>query len=218
MTTPGDKPRRGGFLSNISSALTPPIITDDDPDKPLVAPTGIKVSSVLIAIAGLLFLYMGINSLATQNSQLDRAVTSYVADVANCTAKVGGIGADAKAPEGADDATTKLADSCKNITTPVPTQEMKDNAISHLQLVSWIVIVIGLASVAISWFLRSGAAWARRSAVGLVIATMILTMFLQVSNLFTMLATLLLVAAVLMCYLGKGGVYFVKTAMRRKAA
>lgn len=218
MTTPGDRPRRGGFLSNLSSALTPPIITDDDPDKPLVAPTGVKVASVMIALAGLLFLYMGINSLATQNSQLDLAVANYNSAVAQCTQQVGGIGDQAKAPDGATEDLTKMATTCKGYTSATVTQEMKDNAISHLQLVSWIVIVVGAAAVGISWFLRSGAAWARRSAVGLVIATMIVTMFLQVSNLFTMIATLLLVAAVLMCYLGKGGVYFVKTAMRRKAA
>lgn len=218
MTTPGDKPRRGGFLSNISSALTPPIITDDDPDKPLVAPTGVKIASVMIALAGLLFLYMGINSLATQNDQLNRAVTDYNAHVTECVNKVGGIGDQAKAPDGAAKDITDLATNCKSYTSATVTQDMKDNAISHLQLVSWIVIVVGAAAVGISWFLRSGAAWARRSAVGLVIATMIVTMFLQVSNLFTMIATLLLVAAVLMCYLGKGGVYFVKTAMRRKAA
>lgn len=216
MTTPGDRPRRGGFLSNISAALTPPIITDDDPDKPLVAPTTVKVSSVLIAIAGLLFLYMGINSLATQDAQLDNAVSVYTARVNDCTTTVGGIGeAVTDQPESATQEQKDQADKCKQI--PPLTQEMKDNAVSHLQLVSWIVIVIGLASVAISWFLRSGTAWARRSAVGLVVATMILTMFLQVSNLFTMVATLFLVAAVLMCYLGKGGVYFAKTAMRRRA-
>ncbi len=218
MTTPGDRPRRSGFLSNLSSALTPPIVTDDDPDKPLVVPTTIKVSTLLTMLAGLLFLFLGVNGLMTLNSGLASAVTQYNQLVTECTTKVGGIGDQAKAPEGADKATTDLVAQCKPITEPTVTDAMKNNAKSRASTISWVLIVFGLAALATGWFLRTGVALARRAAVGLVIVTMIGTMFLQISTLFTMVATLFLVAAVLMCYLGRGGVYFAKTAMRRRTA
>lgn len=218
MTTPGGRPRKSGFLSNISAALTPPIVTDEDLDKPLVTPRAVTVSTVLVMLAGVLFVFLGGNSLVNLDRDLNIAVASYDTTVAQCTAKFGGVGKAAVAPAGADQATTTEATNCSKLTSPTVTQEMRDSASSRASLVSWVMIVIGAGALAIGWFLRSGTSWARRAAVGLVVATMILTMFLQVSNLFTMIATLLLVAAVLMSYLGKGGAYFTRTAMRRRPA
>lgn len=218
MTTPGDRPRRSGFLSNLSSALTPPIVTDDDPDKPLVMPTTIKVATVLTLLAGLLFLFLGVNGLLTLNSGLATAVTQYNEQMNECTTKVGGISGQAKAPEGSDKTITDLAGTCSKFTEPTVTDDMKNNAKSRASTISGALIVFGLAALVAGWFLRTGVAWARRAAVGLVIVTMIGTMFLQISTLFTMVGTLFLVAAVLMSYLGRGGVYFAKTAMRRRTA
>lgn len=222
MTTPGGRPRKSGFLSNISAALTPPIVTDEDLDKPLVTPRAVTVSTILVMLAGALFVFLGGNSLINIDRDLNTAVASYDATVQQCTATYGGIGTAAVIPAaGADDASKAAnteATNCSKITSPTVTQEMRDSASSRASLVSWVMVIIGAGALVIGWFLRSGTAWARRAAVGLVVATMILTMFLQVSNPFTMVATLLLVAAVLMSYLGKGGVYFTRTAMRRRAA
>ncbi len=217
MTTPGDRPRRSGFLASLSSALTPPVVTDDEPDKPLRAPTTVKVATVLTMLAGLLFLFLGVNSLVNLDRDLNTAVTAYTDGINKCTNEVGGIGDKVVTPaQGASKEQTDLAEQCKKV---VPlTQEMKDNAQSRAKTVSWVLIVVGVAAIAIGWFLRTGAPWARRAAVGLVVLTMLLTMFLQISNLLTMLATLFVVAAVLMSYLGSGGVFFTRSAMRRRAA
>lgn len=217
MTTPGDRPRRSGFLASLSSALTPPVVTDDEPDKPLRAPTTVKVATVLTMLAGLLFLFLGVNSLVNLDRDLNTAVTAYTDGINKCTNEAGGIGDKVVTPaQGASKEQTDLAEQCKKV---VPlTQEMKDNAQSRAKTVSWVLIVVGVAAIAIGWFLRTGAPWARRAAVGLVVLTMLLTMFLQISNLLTMLATLFVVAAVLMSYLGSGGVFFTRSAMRRRAA
>ncbi|MDQ6658444.1 MAG: hypothetical protein M3Z00_09495 [Actinomycetota bacterium] len=226
MTTPGARPqpRRGGFLSNISSALTPPVVADDDPDKPLVLPTGIKVATALVILAGLVFLFLGANSLINLNRDLNAAVTSYDSSVKDCTkystdgTLAGGINGKAKAPANASSDVTTAVANCNKILQPTVTADMKASAKSRYTLVSWVLIVVGIVALGAGWFLRTGAAWARRATVGLVVVTMILTMFLGVSNLLTMAATLFLVIAVLMCYLGRGSVYFARTRMRRQAA
>ncbi|MDQ2845743.1 MAG: hypothetical protein M3Y77_05210 [Actinomycetota bacterium] len=226
MTTPGSlpQPRRGGFLSNISSALTPPVVTDDDPDKPLVLPTGLKVATALVILAGVVFLFLGANSLINLNRDLDAAVTSYNSSVADCAkystdgSLAGGINGKAKSPANASSDVTTAVGQCNKILQPTVTADMKASAKSRYTLVSWVLIIVGLVSLGAGWFLRTGTAWARRATVGLVVVTMILTMFLGVSNLLTMAATLFLVIAVLMCYLGRGSVYFAMTRMRRQAA
>lgn len=217
MTTPGDRPRRSGFLASLSSALTPPVVTDDEPDKPLTVPRTVRLATVLTMLAGLLFLFLGVNSLVNLDRDLNAAVTAYSDGIAKCTSEVGGIGDRVVAPaQGAPKEQTDLAEQCKKV---IPlTQEMKDGAQSRATMVSWVLIVVGVAAVAVGWFLRTGAPWARRTAVGLVVVTMVIAMLLQISNLLTMLATLFLVAAVLMSYLGSGGVFFTRSAMRRRAA
>lgn len=223
MTTPADRPRRGGFLNNLSAALTPPVIEDDDPSKPLVAPRGIIVSTVLSILAGLLFIYMGAMSLTNLNSDLDRAVTAYQEDTAKCKQEFGqsggsGINGQAKPAENAAQDVKDRAANCNKYTSATVTQEMRDNAKSRTTIISVAFVVLGFAAVSAGWFLRQGAAWARRLLVGVVAVTMIATMFLGVSNLLTLLATVGLVVAVLLSYLGKGGVFFARALARRRAA
>jgi len=217
MTTPGDRPRRSGFLASLSSALTPPVVTDDEPNKPLTPPKTVNVATVLTMLAGLLFLYLGANLLVNLDRNLNTVVTAYSDGITKCTNEVGGIGDKVVTPaQGASKEQTDLAEQCKTV---VPlTQEMKDGARSRGTMVCWVLMVVGVAAMAVGWFVRSGAPWARRAAVGLVVVTMVMTMFLQISSPLTMLATLFLVAAVLMSYLGSGGVFFTRAAMRRRAA
>ena len=40
-------------------------------------------------------------------------------------------------------------------------------------------------------------------------------MMFQVSNLFTLVATLFMIVAVMLCYVGKGGTYFARLKARR---
>ena len=65
------------------------------------------------------------------------------------------------------------------------------------------------------WFLRAGVRWSRLMVVGAVLVSVILTMMFSVQNLFTLVGTLLIVVAVMLSYIGKGGVYFARMRARR---
>lgn len=216
MTTPGNTPRRG-FLANLSKAMAPPIIEDDDPSVPLVRPRGVLIASILVGIAGLLFLYGGIGQMATTESRLATAVRDYPVQVAQTCGPYGGVGAAAVAPDGASDDVKNLVAQCQTASATV-TDEMKENFRSSQRVPSIVLTVMGLIALAAGFFLFRGAPWARKLLVGLVILTMLITMLLQISNPFTLVATLFIVASVLMSYLGKGGVYFAKALLRQKAA
>lgn len=218
MTTPGSGAgRRGGFLSGLSAALTPPVVVDDDPDKPLQRPKTVNIAAVLVVLAGVLFCYAGIASLSYLDTGLKAAVVQYNDEVARCTTEFGGIDKAAKEPANATDEQKKRVQLCNDY-KPLQ-QSMIDAAKSRATLIAWAEIVLGVVAIAVGWFLRSGAAWARRAAVGIVLVTMLLTMFFPgVSTLVTMGITLCLVAAVLLCYLGSGGVFFQRAALRRRSA
>jgi hypothetical protein len=82
-------------------------------------------------------------------------------------------------------------------------------------MISVIIVVIGLIAVGGGWFLRAGAKWSRLTVVGAVIISVIVTMLFQVSNIFTLAGTLLLVVSVMLCYIGKGSIYFARLKARR---
>lgn len=217
MTTPGQPPR-GGFLANISKALTPPIIEDEDPTVPLVRPRSVSIASILVALAAVGFIFLGAVSLANLNDDLGKAVINYNSVVATCQSDYSGIGDAAVAKQNATADQTKSFTSCKGITSTTVTPDMLSAAKSRASLVSWVMVVFGVIAMAGAWFLFTGVAWARRLLVGLVVVTMLMTLLLQISHPITLVATLFIVAAVLLCYLGKGGVFFTKALLRRKAA
>jgi hypothetical protein len=82
-------------------------------------------------------------------------------------------------------------------------------------IISAVIVVIGLLAAVGGWFLRAGARWARLMVVGAVLLSVIITMLFQVSNLFTLVGTLLIVVAVMLSFIGKGGVYFARMRARR---
>ena len=83
-------------------------------------------------------------------------------------------------------------------------------------IISAIIVVVGLIAAAGGWFLRTGRRMEpadgrrRRGAVGHPHHVF------QVSNLFTLVATLLMIIAVMLSFIGKGGVYFAQLKARRK--
>ncbi|WP_353650399.1 hypothetical protein ABLG96_05585 [Nakamurella sp. A5-74] len=219
MTTPGNTPRRG-FLANLSKAMAPPIIEDDDPSVPLVRPRAILIAAILVGIAAVMFLFNGVGTLVTIESNLAKAEQAYptqLIEIQKQCAPYGGIGAAATAPQGAADDVVKTVQSCQQV-QPSVTNEMRDNFRSSQRTPSLVVTVMGLIAAAAGFFLFRGVPWARRLLVGLVIITMLVTMLLQISNVFTLIATLFIVVSVLMSYLGKGGVFFAKALLRQKAA
>lgn len=217
MTTPGDRPR-GGFLANISRAMAPPIVEDDDPSVPLVRPRGVLVASVLVVLAALAFVFIGAVSLINMDRDLNTAVSGYNTSVATCQTEYGGIGTAAVAKPNATEAQTKELQTCQSITSPTVTPEMISNAKSRATMVSWVIVVFGLIALVTAWLLFNGKPLARRLLVGLIVLTMLGTMLLQISSPITLVGTLFIVVSVLLCYLGKGGVFFAKALLRQKSA
>jgi hypothetical protein len=144
-------------------------------------------------------------------------VATYNASIADCQAKVGGIGDAVQTPPDTASADDKaFADSCKGY--KVLTQDVIDSAKTQNMIISVVIVVIGLLAAAGGWFLRAGARWARLMVVGAVLLSVIITMLFQVSNLFTLVATLLIVVAVMLSFIGKGGVYFARMRARRASS
>ena len=82
-------------------------------------------------------------------------------------------------------------------------------------MISAMVVVIGAITLAAAWFMRSGNRWGRTGLVVAVLLSGVLSMMVKVSNLFTLGASLMLIIAVMLCFIGTGGVYFARVKARR---
>jgi len=192
--------------------MTPPAIPEDD-GKPIVPPRTVLVATVMSVLAGLVFLLIGGVSLFTTDDQLNNAVAAYNKSISECTTKFGGIGDAVIVPAGASTGETEAAELCKQY------RPLTDEAISTAKtqniMISVVILLIGVIAIVGGWFLRPGAKWSRLTVAGGVVISVLVTMMFQVSNLFTLVATLVLIIAVMLCYIGKGGVYFARLKARR---
>ena len=208
----GDARKRPGIFDSFRAAMTPPPLPEDD-GQPIKPPGTVTAATVLAMLAGLVFLVIGGFSLLTTDDQLNSAVASYNAAISDCTTEFQGIGNAVVVPAGASADVTAAADVCKSY------QPLTDDAISAARtqnvIISVVITVIGLVALAGGWFLRTGARWSRLALVGAVIISVILTMAFQVSNLLTLVATLLMIIAVMLCFVGQGAVYFARLKARR---
>lgn len=211
MTSSNDRPAaRRGFLASLSAALSPQPIPDDDTG-PLTAPKAVLAAMVLTIIAGAMYLFSGGISVAGTDQMMQRAKSQYAAQVQQCTSQFGGIGTTAvtmPSPTGA-------AATCQRM-SPIA-----DNDWSAYRTASVVVaaafIVMGLLLILGGWFLRAGRAWARRTVVGVAIVTVLAALMLGVSTPFILAATLLVMVAVVLCYLSSGATYFLRVKARRHA-
>jgi hypothetical protein len=201
----GDARKRPGFMDSFRAALTPAPLPPDD-GAPLVRPNTVTIATVLAIAAGAIFVLIGAYSIFTTDDQLNQAVAQYNADISACTAQFGGIGDAVVVPSGASTDVANQAETCK--TYVVLTPETISSARTQNIMISAMVVVIGAIALAAAWFMRSGNRWGR---TGLVVVSM---MF-KVSNLFTLGASLMLIIAVMLCFIGKGGVYFARVKARR---
>ena len=210
----GDPRKRPGLFDTFRAAMTPPPLPVDD-GQPVSAPKSVIVATVLSLVAGLVFLFIGGVSLATTDEQLDNAVKAYNATVAQCVTDFQGIGDSVVVPPNPSTDVSNRADSCKQY-RPL-TDETISSARTQNILISVVIVVIGLVAAVGGWFLRPGAGWSRLTVAGAVVLSIIVTLFFQVSNIFTLAATLLLIVAVMLCYIGRGAVYFARLKARRRA-
>ena len=208
----GDARKRPGFMDSFRAALTPAPLPPDD-GKPLVRPDHRHDRLGAGHAAGVIFVLIGGFSIATTDDQLNQAIAQYNTSISECTNQFGGIGDAVVVPAGASTDVTNQAEACK---TYIP---LTDDAISGARtqniMISAIVVGIGLIALAAGWFLRSGNRWGRVALVVAVLLSVVLSMMFRVSNLFTLGASLLLIIAVMLCFIGKGGVYFSRVKARR---
>ena len=211
MTSSHEPPAaRRGFLASLSAALTPQPIPDNDTG-PLVPPRSVIVAMVLAIVAGVVYLFAGTVSVVGLNSALQQQRTSYENQIQDCTRQFGGVGTSAitqTSPTGA-------AQTCQRMLT------MADSDWDNFRTASLVVavafLVMGALLVVAGWFLRAGRAWARRSAVTVAIITVLAALMLGVSSPILLAATLLVMVAVVLCYLASGATYFQRVKLRKHA-
>ncbi|GGM04049.1 hypothetical protein [Nakamurella endophytica] len=237
MTTPGPRPRRS-WLSNFSAAMAPVLPEDDG--SPIVRPRSVLVAMVLTMLSGLVFLFVGLVSVASAGSQVDQLRTAYADVVQQCQNSYGTYGSavssiaateqptptptpgavatpspGATATPSATASLTGLASTCVQLTSPNITDAQAGSYRTQISVLSAIIAVIGIAALVGGWFLRGGAKWSRRLLIAAAVVSMLLALLLQVSTTLTLLATFLLVVGILLTFVGKGGMYFLRLAARR---
>lgn len=211
VTNPHDRrPARRGFLASLSAALTPQPLPEDD-SGPLTAPKGVRVAMVLSLIAGAVYLFAGTISVAGLDSAVQQQRADYTEQVRKCTSDFGGIGTTAitaASPTGAEATCQRL---------PVMAAADWDSFRTASMVLAVGFLIMGALLVVAGWFLRAGSAWARRAIVGVAIVTVLVSLLLGVSSPILLLATLLVMVAVVLCYLSSGATYFMRVKMRRHA-
>ena len=116
-------------------------------------------------------------------------------------------------PAGAASDVVTQGQSCQAL-APL-TSEMISSAKTSSIIFAIIFVVIGLVAIGGGWFLRQGARWARLTVAGAVVLAMALALLFQAQNLLTLVATLFMIVAVMLCFIGKGQIYFARVRARR---
>ena len=219
MTTPAPRPRKG-FLASFQAAMAP--VAPEDDGSPIVRPTAIKVACGLILAAAACFLFTGGYFITHVNSQADLARTNVVQSGAQCKTYVGGIGTNVPSTVPSIPATvtgplaaTELPTACKAYQTDEPTATQIDSFKNALRVYGIIFVIVGLAAAAAGWYLLGGPRWARRVLVAIALLSLAGAALFGVSTTLTLFATLLIVIGLVMTYIGRGGLYYARIALRR---
>ncbi len=207
MTQPA---RRRGFLASLQAAMAPMPPEDDDDTGPLPVPKTVTIATVLSILGGLLFLYQGVGGLTLLSRLVSQSKDGYNTDVKGCINDVGGIGTAVTGTAPAD-----KVSYCKSL--PTMDAAAWDSYRSTLTVLFVAFTIIGIASVAAGWFLRRGARWARRVLIAVTVVTVIAAMLLRISGPLSLAGTVGVLAAVVLCYIGSGGLYFTRMHTRKKA-
>jgi hypothetical protein len=211
VTSSNEQPAaRRGFLASLSSALSPQPIPENDTG-PLKPPRGVLTATVLAIIAGAVYLFAGTVSVAGLDAALQQQRADYATQIQDCNNQFGGIGTTAvtaTSPTGA-------AATCQRMITMAPSDWDSYRTASMVLAVAF--IVMGALLVVAGWFLRAGRAWARRCIVAIAIVTVLAALMLGMSSPILLAATLLVMVAVVLCYLASGATYFMRVKARRHA-
>lgn len=204
------RPQRRGLLASLSAALTPPPLPDDD-SGPLKAPRGVLAAMVLTIVAGAIFVLSGGLGLVTMDSMIKASQKQYQGWVDDCRSQFGGIGTTAVT----ETSPTGSAATCQSMVEM--TGSDWDSFQTASVIVSTVFLLMGLALVAAGIFLRVGRLWARRVAIAVTVITVLAAMMLGMTSPVVLGATLLLMIAVVLCYVSTGGMFFMRVKARRHA-
>ena len=215
----GSGERRPGIFDSFRGAFAPQQLPEDD-GTPIVAPRSILIASALSLVAGVLMAFLAVMSIIQFSSQFDLTVQTYKDEVANCQSQFGAVGSSVAVPEGGTDGQKSQAQLCQTLQnyTDADYQGFRDTARTQSFILGGAILIFGLASIAAGWFLRSGVAWARRVLIGVGVLTLASIMFFGIQNIFLLGASLLLVAAVMLSFVGRGGLFFARHRARRAAS
>lgn len=221
MSSPGSAPKKSGFMARLQSAMVP-VMPEDG--APLVRPRGVGVASVIVIVAGVLYLLIGALSVASTGSQANAYADTYASAVRQCQDTGLGIGTavltEAATPTAGPTspiALTALPGVCRTqITAAALPADALSSYKTSLVVFSVILIVVGLCTAVSGWFLREGRRWARRVLIAVVLVQLILAFLFQVSNTITLLATLLVVVGLSTTFIGRASAFFIGTAQRKK--
>jgi hypothetical protein len=201
-------PQRRGFLASLSAALTPPPLPEDD-SGPLKAPKGVLAAMVLTVLAGVIFVLSGGLGLITMDSMIAASKKQYQGWLDDCRQQFGGIGTTAVT----ETSPTGSAATCQSLVEM--TGSDWDSFQTASVIVSTVFLLMGLALVAAGIFLRVGRLWARRVAIAVTIIPVLAAMRLGMTSPVVLGATLLLMIAVVLCYISTGGMFFLRVRARR---
>lgn len=204
MTEPA---RRRGFLAAWADALAPKPIPENDTG-PLKAPKSVVAATILAMIGGIVYLFWGGYILFNLDALMELGRSDYLEHVAKCNAEVSGIGEAIAA-----DATGDIADACRAVPT------LTDSDWQGVRLANQVLasIFLGLGSLlaVAAWNLRRGAIWARRTLVTIAVIIVGAAFLLSLSSPIILLGTLLVLIAVIMCYLSSGATFFLRVKARK---
>lgn len=205
-----NRPQRRGFLAQMSAALAPRPLPDDDTG-PLTAPKGVLAAMILSIVAGAVYVMSGGLGVITINSMLSASRKQYQTWIDDCTAQFGGIGTTAVT----ETSPTGSAATCRGLAemTTADWSSFKTASV----IVSVVFLVMGIGLIFAGIFLRRGALWARRVTVAVTIITVLAAMMLGMTSPVVLGATVLLMVAVVLCYVSSGATYFMRVRARRHA-
>lgn len=200
--TPDDRPQRRGFFARMSEMLAPTDVPDDD-GGPLRTPRTVVAAMVASILGGVLYVFSGLAGLATLSAAMTSFKTDYAGRVNECTSRFGGFGTDVITSE----APTGLAADCRAL--PVITDADWDGIRTSNQVLLVFFIVAGLLLIGAGYFLRVGRIWARRAVVWVMILMVIAAFLLGIGSPLILAGTLAVMLAVMLCYIGSGGMFFI---------
>lgn len=235
MSSP-DQPKKRGFLSTFAQSIAPMPPPEGDAAEKAKRPTTVVIALVLVTLGGALFLFnAGSRFFAVGGDQweADAAVfrTNHAIIVTECTTSVGGIG-DQVAGDAAPTAPmilnfpeatagpqtvepSSIVEGCRNIPAA---DEYLDGLASEQRYVSLAEALIGLMAIIGAFLMRNGSVPLRRVVLASVVLSLVLSLMVSAaSTMFTLIASLFLVAGLVFCYIGRGGGWFLyQTASRTK--